>query len=189
MDHERHVGFVDPHAEGVCRRHDLQAVAEKVVLRRDARVLLQPRVVHARGIAVFPQQPADRLDLFARGAVDDPGAAAALCKEAQQRFVFVLGLFDREEEIRAVKAGRDARGTAQTETLFDVLLHAFGRRRGVGADDRALRQRGDERGDAQIIRTEVLSPLRDAVRLVHRDEADRKPGAELLEPRRGETLR
>lgn len=45
MDHKTHVGFVDAHAKGDGRHHNLQVVALEFLLHVGTDVILQPRMV------------------------------------------------------------------------------------------------------------------------------------------------
>jgi hypothetical protein len=90
-----------------------------------------------------------------------------------------LKRLDREADVRPVEAADDDRGVAHREALDDLLAHGRRRRRGEGEDGRAAERLG--RGaQAQVVRPEVMAPLRDAVRLV--DHQQRRPGdGELVE--------
>ena len=70
----------------------------------------------------------------------------------------------------------------------DILAHPCRRGRCKCTHDRAAGQTIDELLDAQIARAEILSPLADAVRLVHRHHADGPLLREPLEPRHLESF-
>ena len=71
----------------------------------------------------------------------------------------------------------------------DILPHMGGGGGGERAHDRAAGQAVHKFLDAQIAGAEVLSPLTDAVRLVHRDHADLPLLREPLEARHLQPLR
>ena len=84
---------------------------------------------------------------------------------------FVARAGDRKVEVGAVEAGGQAQGVPQAEQADDVLADLFGRGGRERADGRAARQPGQERRDLEIARAEILPPLRNAVRFVHRHKA------------------
>ena len=95
-----------------------------------------------------------------------------------------------EVEIRAVEAGDDLIGVVEVQMAADVVPDMGGGRGREGSDDRALGQGLHELFDAEVAGAEVLSPLADAVGLVHRHHTDfpllRKPlEARHLQPLRG----
>ena len=94
---------------------------------------------------------------------------------------------DAEGEVRAVEAGRDADRVAQPEALGDVVGDLRRGRRGRG-DDRLGLQPARGVGEAEVVRPEVVAPLRDAVRLVDDEQPDLRGLHRLQERRRGEAL-
>ena len=77
----------------------------------------------------------------------------------------------------------------QAEQAHDVRAHLWRRRRREGRDERAARQRLDERRDLLVARPEVVTPLREAVSLVDGDHRDGLLVDDVLEVARAEALR
>ena len=74
-------------------------------------------------------------------------------------------------EVRPVERRLEDRHVGHAQVLLDVHLH-LGRRGGRQGDQRRLPDLVDDRADAAVLRTEVVTPLRDAVGLVDGIERD-----------------
>jgi hypothetical protein len=93
--------------------------------------------------------------------------------------LLVDGTTNLESQIRPRKPGdRDVR-VAHAELANDVLPY-FVRRRGRQCENRRTSKSRHDRAQRQIIRTEIVSPLTDAVRFIH-DEERHAPREQALE--------
>ena len=130
------------------------------------------------------------LHILARGAVDDAAFRGVFQRVGGDAGQLALRLqaLHAEEEVRAVEPGHRLVGVAQTQKAHDVAPHARGGRGGERRDDRTRGQLRDEVADGEVRRTEVLPPLRHAVRLVHSHERDARGSGELEEARIGKAL-
>ena len=72
------------------------------------------------------------------------------------------------DQIRSIERSYELQRMLESELCGDVAPHAMGGSRGVGMF-LGQRRRASE---LTVLRPEVVSPLADAVSLVHRDEAD-----------------
>ncbi len=91
--------------------------------------------------------------------------------EAQQLGARVVSVDDRISDVRAIETRDEHARVAQREPLDDLLA----RERIGGGGERDARRVGKafvQRGELQVLRAEVVAPLRDAVRLVDRDQRD-----------------
>ncbi len=95
---------------------------------------------------------------------------------------------DVEREARTVEPGADRQPLAQPQPRGDLLGHARGRGRGRGHHRRAA-ERLDRAVQPQVVRPEVVAPLRHAVRLVDHEQRDLPLRQRLAEGARGEALR
>ena len=159
-------------------------------------------VIARGGKTLLPQQLADMLHGFARGAIHDARLAGlphltcgiALCgtgrDETQKRAVLVTRLraLHSEIEVRPVETAHEHEGVAQLEGVHDVAAHLLGGGRREGGHSGAGRQALHEPGDGAVVGAEVLPPLRHAVRLVHGHERDARGLGKLGHARRGEAL-
>ena len=165
VDDIAHVGFVDAHAESD-RRHDhLDALHQEVVLIGGARRRIHTGMVGQRPDAIGHEQLGQLLDLLAAQAVDDAALALVLLDETDDVVVDVVLGPDFVVEVRAVERRFEDRGVGHAQILLDVELH-LGRGRSRQGDQRRRANLVDDRPDAAVLRAEVVSPLRNAVRLV-----------------------
>ncbi len=186
-----HVGLVDPHAEGIGGDDHSHLAGHEPLLGGRAHVSPQPRVVHRHLLAERAgNEPRHLLAGAARAGVHNRGQCSGLreCRCEPAAFVDRGGApNDGKREIGPVEPGRDADRVAQGEPTCDVIGHGrrCGRReshRRPGTDaPRGVRQK-------EVIGAEVVTPLRDAVRLVDHEQPDPYLPDELCEPRRGKAL-
>ena len=172
VDDIAHIGFVNAHAEGVGGHHDRPAVELKVVLICLALLLGQPGVVPGGGDAPLAQGGADLLHAGAGGAVDDAALSAPLLDQVQQGGQLSLGAPHVQEQVGAVETGDLAQGILQLQALRNVVPHLCCGGGGEGGHHRAAGEGVQKLGDLQIAGAEVLSPLGDAVGLVHGHQRD-----------------
>ena len=113
------------------------------------------------------------LALLARRGVDDPRRPrGAYDVENAWKFVFLLLRGDDPVgQVRAIEARHDHLGRAHLQGDQDVLPHARSRRCRKGEDGRVTQVPNRTRQE-QVIRAEVVAPLRDTVGLVYNEEAD-----------------
>ena len=191
MDDEPDVGLVDAHAEGIRRHHDLDPVVEEVVLILPPHLGVQLGVIRRRPDAPALKQAGRLVHLLGGAAIDDARVVSLPQHEVQQllRFLAGQGAAGLEVEVGPVKTCSHFVGLMEVEVAADVVPHpgrGGGRER---AHHRAAGQTVHELLDAQIAGAEVLSPLADAVGLIHRDHADKFFLREPLEARHLQPLR
>jgi hypothetical protein len=129
-------------------------------------------VIRHRADAVFVQELSRLLDLFARQAVHDAGVARMLGADEVEQLLAAGGLFDdRITDVRAVEGGDEFTGVVELQAVRDLvarLLVGRGRERDARHVGKLLVQ--DRQAD--VFRAEIVAPLRDAVRLVDREQRD-----------------
>ena len=165
MDDEPHVGLVDTHAESDRGDDHIGALHQEIVLILGARGRIHARMIGQRLDAVGYQQLGQFLDLLAAQTIDDAAAPLLLLDEADDVAVHVVLGTDFVIEIRTVERRFENRGVVHAEVLLDVQLHLRRGRRRQG-DQRRRADLVDDRADAAVLRTEIVAPLRNAVRLV-----------------------
>ena len=160
-----HIGLVDAHAKGDGGDDHLRVIANERFLIVATRYCIETGVVRQCPDAIALQLRGKLIHALAREAVDDARAAIAARKLSQFRV--------RRPRLRAhgvVQVGAietrnmDAR-LAQGELLHDVLPDPLRGSGGEGSD----RHLGKSRAYAMelaILRTEVMTPVRNAMRLV-----------------------
>ena len=176
MRDKPHVGLVDPHAERD-RGYDHDTVlVDEAVLMPGAKVCIEARVIRQRGNPGVGKRGRGILDLGARQAVDDPGIACmTLGDEGPELGGRVLLVDDFIADIWPVEARHELRRVSEGEPIDDLLsgeLVGGGRQRDAWNGRETLR----EHGQADIFGAEIVSPLRNAVRLVDRKQRDARAG-------------
>ena len=132
-------------------------------------------VVARGGNSLLAEHVADVLDGAAAHAVDDAGALLMRANELEERLVLcalAAWPLHGKREVGAVEARHDAKRVSQAKRGLDVLANLARGRGGECHDGRARGQCVDEVTDALVAGAEVVSPLRDAVRLVHGEQAE-----------------
>ena len=173
VDHRADVVFVDAHAEGVRGGDHRHLAPHETVLGGLPFRQFQARVVGPR--------PGDRgrrlVDVLSRGAVHQRGTSAR--ERADQR-VLLAGALDLDHvdsQVGTVETANEAPRLREAEHAEDVGLHLGG---GGGGERHRARaaQRFPRLPQSQVVGSEVVPPLAEAVGLVdgeepHVDPADR----------------
>ena len=181
MDHEPYVGLVDAHAEGIGGYHDLHPVIEEIVLILPPGIRIQLGMVGRSPDTAALQQAGSLIHLLCGAAVDDARVVALFQHKVQQLLRLLAGQSapGLKIEVGTVKAGGHLIGLLQGQLFPDIVPHMGGGRGRERAHHRTAGQAVHKGFDAQVAGPEVLSPLADAMGLVHRHHADgpflRKP--------------
>ena len=191
VGHRPHVRLVDPHAEGVGGDHHRRAAVHEPALGvsplgpAQARVVGDRRGAERRG--ELARQPLRR---GPRARVDDGRERVGLAQRRHQPRPLVgdgAAGDDGERQVGTIEAGGDTDGIAQPQAPDHVARHVGGRG-GGGRQDGARPQMAGGVGQPEVVRAEVVPPLRDAVSLVHHEQPDARPRHRLQEPGRREAL-
>ncbi len=174
VDDEARVGLVDAEAERVGRDHDARLARHEGFLLRMALRRAQLAVIEHRADAGFDQRRVHRGRRLYRRGVDQARARARRDQrdDALELVALVGHLNDAVVQVRPVHAGVDDGEAADAELARDVGDDRVGRGRGQRQDARLAEARQGA-ADLEERRPKVVSPLRDAMRLVDDDEADR----------------
>src|SRR5690606_4033828 len=161
----------------------------------------QTSMVAHRGYPDPAQQGGERVDALSRRGVDDRGAAAVLkreaeaalapLEEAEQEAVLLRVVFrseDAPEEVPPIEPGDEDLGVTQAELPFDVFPH-LPRGGGGQGRDRRVSEHLAHPADPQVGRSEIVSPLRDTVGLVDREQGHVEAADPLREGGAVEALR
>ena len=174
MHHIADVAFVDAHAEGNGGDDAVQLPAHELTLDAFALIVGQTGVIGAGADPVLIQVLGDVLGRLLQGDVDNTRLALTLTHPLHQPLTLgsAGNRFDPQIEIGAIKTGGDDIGFSNRE----LGLHVHNDRgRGGGREQQHLwdieltlvvRK-------LQIVRTEVMAPLRNTVRLVHHQQRNR----------------
>ena len=170
---EPHVGLVDAHAERDGGDHHEALLAQEPALVAGAHPGVETRVVRQRGNAVLHEELGCLLHGCPRQAVHDARVSGVLGAQQREQLLqrLLLGL-DAVLDIGPVEARHELFRLREVEALGDLLARGVGRRR----RERDARNAGPalvQHRQLQVVGPEVVTPLRDAVRLVDREQRDR----------------
>ena len=174
MDDEAHIGLVDAHAEGVGGRDDLHPALHPEVLALVTRLGIQTGMIEGGADAHRVEPVGDDLGALAVANIYDGTAFFHGLQLTPQNAIFV-GLADHIiGHILAFETALEDILLLEAETHLYVIDH-LGSSRGGQSQHWGLRHIRTDIGNLQIRRTEVITPLRDTVRLVDSQEADLHP--------------
>ena len=117
--------------------------------------------------AVHLQHLCQILHFLARQAIHDTALAFHAANESNQVFIYVLRLRSYFViQVRTVETALEHRRIRHTQVLLNILLHLRRSRRGQ-RNDRRLADALYHTADLAVLRTEIMSPFRDTMRLVY----------------------
>ena len=170
MNDEADVALVDPEPERVCRDHGLESIGHESVLHVLPVGCRHLAVVKPNG-HVTAQLLVQALGL-SNGRNIDNADTRAVSEQTGKRSI-LLALIHRAPHFEAKIRPREARdchdGFVHAQLSSDVTTDFVGRRR----RERQYRRPAEslhDRTKHQVVRTEVMPPLTDAVRLVHNEQ-------------------
>ena len=165
--HKAHVGLVDTHAKGDGGYDDVNLLHQEGILGLRSQRRLQAGMIGSGLDVVGLQDFCQFLHLLARQAVDDAALAGVLLDEADDVLVYIVRLGAHLIiQVGAVERALELLGIHDAQILLDVRAHLVCGGGGQG-DDGGIAYLVDDGTDAAVFRTEVVSPLRDAVGLVY----------------------
>jgi hypothetical protein len=171
-----HVRAIDPHPERDRGDDDVRPLVEKRLLMAAADLVGQTRVVGHGGMAFLLQPGGKRLDVLAGSAIHNPRFALVPGEYLKQLTTQVAAPQDPIGEIRPIERPDQHERIPQPQLGDDVAADALGGRGGERVERRG-RKIVAQTSQPPILRSEVVPPLADAVRLVDGDE----PEADLLQ--------
>ena len=170
---EANVGFVDAHAERDGGDDDEPVLAE------ETRLVVRPHAVVEAGVVrdgwdpVVVEELGGLLDRCPRQAVDDAGVTLVLAAEKIKQLTGRVGLPDDAVlDVGPVEGGDEVPGVVELEARCDLGVRRLGRR-GRQRNPRYVRPPLVEVGEHEVLRPEVVAPLRHAMRFVDGEERDR----------------
>lgn len=168
------VRFVDAHAESDGSDDDIGFVAHEGVLGGRADFVAETCVVGASSDAGTTKMSGERFRGFLEGGVDDGRERAQRSEAGGEEFdaLGCEGRGDGDGKIGAMEGSLDEVSGRDAEKREDFLDDRRSGRRGESEDARDPEFFCDF-GEAEIFRAEVMSPFRDAVRLIDREKGER----------------
>ncbi len=172
MDHEAHVGFVHPHAEGDGRHHHRLVRAQELVEAGVAHLFVEARVVGQGRGSSRRQLLGQGIRPVSRSCIDHPGPPRPRGDQFQHAGAAPADLpLPGQDQLGAGKAVDEFPGVGQVQFIADVFPGAGVRRGGhrqAGGAGEDLRQLAQH----PVFGAEVVAPLADAVGLVDGHQGD-----------------
>ena len=186
-----HVGFIDPHPERVRRDDDRHLARHEPFLGPVSNPAIKPGVVGERLDAELTSKLIRQLlARRPRPGIDDRRQRIHLAERRRQPAPFVdrvAARHDGQHKVRPVKPGRHSQWIAQGEPADDVGRDGGRRRRGE-RERCACADRLGGLGKGKVVRSKVVAPLRDAVRLVDDEQPHARAGDCVQEARKRKPL-
>ena len=170
MYHQSHVGFVNTHTEGICGHHHAYLI---VLPGRLAQLLVDQgySCMEKKSVdACFIEQSGNVLCFFTITGVDD-GRTSHRPQDMHEFIFFVFGGAYDVSKILAFEAHAKHVLAPKGQPFLNIVDH-FRSGRGCESEHRHIGEEWAHFGNLQIMRTEVVAPLRDAVGFVDCEQAD-----------------
>ena len=177
MDHPAHIAFIDAHPEGDRSADDQRLIVDEVRLHLSPPVGAESRVVGFGIVARLAEFVGEVLGLLAAQAVHDARLPGALADEAHDLLAPLLSGPYFQAQVGSVKRGDELLSLRNTELLGHIATGQPIGRRGQGQHG-YLPEGGLELLEHRVLRTEVMPPGRDTVRLVDGKQTDAPPAQE-----------
>ena len=164
-----HVRLVNSHAESVGGDDDLSIFVNPGALVSHALICIKTSMIPNGRNALRRKCFLHLLDVLARVAVHNAGSPRMRLHERNDLDELFRGLcmFDGKGKIRPIKPRDQLVRVAQPQQTDYITPDTLGRRSGKRHHCWTARQLRDEIAYRQIRRTEILTPLRNAMRLVN----------------------
>ena len=180
-----HVRLVNSHAESVGGDDDLSIFVNPGALVSHALICIKTSMIPNGRNALRRKRFLHLLDVLTRVAVHDAGSPRMRLNERNDLDELFRGLcmFDGKGKIRPIKPRDQLVRIAQPQQTDYITPDTLGRRSGKRHHGWTARQLRDEIAYRQIRRTEILTPLRNAMRLVNGKQGDGRARCERKKPR------
>ena len=173
MNHAPHVGLVDAHPERDRRTDHRHLVARELVLHLLAQRARQTRVIRLRRNPRIAQTLRRGLRVHPPQRVDDRRRLRIARQQPHQPFGRLLLRHHPIRQVGPVVARTELADARPPELLHDVRRHPIRRRRRQRRH-RRIRETTRQLRELPVVGPKLVPPLRDAVRLIDRDQLRRR---------------
>ena len=162
-----HIGLVDTHAKGNGSHDDIDALHEEVILCLGSVCRLHAGMIGTCCDVVGTEHLRQLLHAATAQTIDDAALALVLEDETCDVLVNVLRLgADFVVEVGAVEGTAELRSVGNAQVLLDIRAHLV-RCRSSQSNNWSPAYLVGQGADVPVFRTEVMSPLRDTMRLIY----------------------
>ena len=188
MRYKSNIGFIDAHAEGNgCNNHNAVFLL-KARLMFGAQCVVHACVIRQRAYALTVQPSRGFFHFAARQAIHDARIALMMVgDEVMQLPPRIQLVDDGVANVGTVETGNELPRVLQRESCNDFASRIWIRRRSQ-RDARHLRKAFVQQGKLQILRTKIVTPLRDTVGFVDGEQRDRNLSKQLQHARHEQAL-
>ena len=166
VDNKSYIRLVDTHTEGDGSHNHVETLHQEVVLGLRTGGRIQTGMIRCSLDVVSLQHLGQLLHLLSRQTIDDTTLTWMLTDKHDNLAIYVVSLLTYFiEEVWAVERALELSGINNAQVLLDICAHLVGSR-SRKCNHRCLAYLVDNRAYASILWAEVMSPLRDTVRLI-----------------------
>ena len=169
VGNETHVGLVDAHTKSDGGHHHHPILAQETLLVALAVGSRQPRMVGQGRHALGVEPGSGFVDLAARQTIDDSGRTAMDAEKGEQLPARIVALDDGVADVWPVETGNEQARVLEAEAADDLLPCQLVRCRRQG-DARNAGEALVQLRELDVLRPEVVPPLRNAMRFVDREQ-------------------
>ena len=166
------VGFIDAHTKSI-RGHDhRKSVIDKVLLAFLSGLRVHSRMVFYYRNPSLPQKFIHFVHIFPCGTIDDSTLLRVVFYIFHNKIVFLPDVLDPIIQVLPVKSRHHELRILQAQHTDNNLLDFFRSRGRKCTENRPALQSVHKINDLQIAGAEILSPLGNTMRLIHRDHGN-----------------
>ena len=167
MHHEPHIRLVDTHTECNRRNNHLTLFHQECILVRTTCCRIHSGMVRSGADAVHLQHLGEIFHLLACQTIYNTAFAFHAADETNKVFVHICCLRAYFViQVRTVETALENSCVWHSEVLLNIFLH-FRRSRGGQCDNRRFADTLHHRAYLTVLRTEVMTPLRDTMGLIY----------------------
>ena len=167
MNHKPHIGFVNSHTKSNGCHYHVDFLHHELVLSFRAHLLLQSSMIGSRTNLVRLKNFSQFFHLLARETIDNTTLAFVLTDELDDFLIYILGFRTYFViQVRTIERRLKVLGILNAQTLLNICTHLIGSCSGQSNDWR-LANLLNNRTNLSVFWTEIMSPLRNTMRLIH----------------------
>ena len=167
VNDKANIRLVNAHSKSDGGDNDVDALHEEIVLRLRTRLRIKSGMISGGLYIIGLQDGSQLLHFLSREAIDDAALALVLLDELDDLLVDIGGLLPHFViEIRTIERTLVLLCVHDAQALLDVGTNLVGGS-GCKCDDRSIANLVDSGAYIAILRSEIMSPLRDAVGFIN----------------------
>ena len=167
MDHKAHIGFVNTHTESNGSHNNVDILHQEIILCLSTCSRIQSSMIGCSSDIVGLQDSSKLFHLLPRQTVDNTALSGMLFDELDDILIYILCLGTYFIiKVRTIKRALELHCIHNSQVFLNVATHLICRSSSQSYD-RCLTYLINNRTDSTILRTEVMTPLRDTMCLIN----------------------